>query len=1146
MSGSPIAVVGLSALMPQSEDLTAFWHALIEGTDCLTDVPEPYWRIEDYYDSSPRAKDKTYGRRGGFVPPQAFDALAFGLPPSSLPATDAAQLLALLLAQRCLADADNGAPPRFDRSRTSVILGGAATTQLVSHMSGRMTQPMWREGMRRAGLDEATIDRACAAIADQFVPWQESTFPGLLGNVIAGRIANRFDLGGTNCVLDAACASSLAALSMAIGELRSGYADTVLTGGVDALNDILMFMCFSQTPALSLTGDCRPFSEGADGTMLGEGVGMLALRRLDDAERDGHHIYAVIRGVGSSSDGRAKSVYAPRAEGQTLALRRAYEDAGYAPRTVELMEAHGTGTVAGDAAEVAALIEVFGDGSPAWCALGSVKSQIGHTKAAAGAASLVKAILALRHRTLPPTIKVDRPNPALGLDRSAFYLNTSARPWFRRGTHPRRASVSSFGFGGSNFHVTVEEYRGRAAAPRLDPSPVRVVLLSGDDANDVVGAVTALAKRVRTPSDLAACARASHAGFSSAAPIRVALIVESPADLETARDEAAGLLRANVDHARTTHVILRRGPALELETLAFVFPGQGSQYVGMGRELAVHFEDSFEAWQRACDAMPAADDPDGDLGDVVFPPPAFEPSAQPAFEARLRATRWAQPALAAASLAQLALLDRIGLRPAAVAGHSFGELTALHAAGAIDADTLVRLARERGLAMESSGGADLGGMLAVAGDAVTVGGIVERHGDRRLAVANDNHPRQIVLSGPTDALRGIQTDLSNAGLAVQPLNVAAAFHSSLVAPAAIRFGDAVAACRVQAPRVPVIANATARAYGADARAIKDQLSTQLAQPVRFRETVETLYELGCRVFLEAGPGNVLTGLVEKCLDGRPHVAIALDIKGQHGVRSWWRAVGELAVLGIPLDLAALHALHAAPASASPAPSGPAVVSISGVNLGKPYPPVDTLSHKPSVITEMPQRPSISAAAASPTPPGNAAGDISAQILEAQRLTQQALLESFNMTLRGLGGGATLPVAPVMARLHLPLATPAPIAAQVVPVAAPVRAAVAPPAVTVSGTGNGHRNGNGRVSAATVLAIIADRTGYPIDVLTPEKDLEADLGIDSIKRVEILAAVGQKIPSLQPGSISPADIRRISDLLALLEDHAPDPQQAAAR
>ena len=243
-------------------------------------------------------------------------------------------------------------------------------------------------------------------------------FPGLLGNVVAGRIANRLNLGGTNCVIDAACASTLSALSMAVAELQLGHSDLVITGGVDTFNDIFMFMCFSKTPALSPTGDCRPFSDEADGTMLGEGLGMVALKRLADAERDGDRIYAVMRGVGSSSDGRSKSVYAPVPAGQAKALDRAYELAGYGPETVELVEAHGTGTKVGDVAEFEGLRMVFdgaGRDDRQWCALGSVKSQIGHTKAAAGAAGLFKAIMALHHGVLPPTIKVDAPNPKLGL-----------------------------------------------------------------------------------------------------------------------------------------------------------------------------------------------------------------------------------------------------------------------------------------------------------------------------------------------------------------------------------------------------------------------------------------------------------------------------------------------------------------------------------------------------------------------------------------------------------------------------------------------------------------------------------------------------------------------------------------------------------
>jgi acyl transferase domain-containing protein len=242
-------------------------------------------------------------------------------------------------------------------------------------MGSRLQHPIWRKALRDAGLPESRVQEIVQRIKDHYQPWQESTFPGLLGNVVAGRIANRLNLGGSNFVTDAACASSISALSAGLQELYLGDSDMVIAGGVDALNDILMYMCFSKTPAFSPTGDCRPFSEDADGTLIGEGVGMVAIRRLEDAERDGDPIYAVIRGVGASSDGKGGSVYAPRAEGQANALRRAYEKAGYGPDTVELVEAHGTATKAGDLAEIGSLSSVFGPTRPdgrQWCALGSV------------------------------------------------------------------------------------------------------------------------------------------------------------------------------------------------------------------------------------------------------------------------------------------------------------------------------------------------------------------------------------------------------------------------------------------------------------------------------------------------------------------------------------------------------------------------------------------------------------------------------------------------------------------------------------------------------------------------------------------------------------------------------------------------------
>ena len=320
---SPIAIVGVSALFPGSTDATGFWRDILAGRDLLSDVPESHWRIADYYDPDPKAPDKTYARRGGFLDPVDFDALAWGLPPSTLPATDTSQLLALIVAQAVLQDAAGAQFEHMDRSRISVILGVTSAQELLFSMVSRLQRPVWEQALRDSGLDEDLVETACARIAASYVPWQEASFPGLLGNVVAGRIANRLNLGGTNCVTDAACASSLSALSMAVSELQLGTSDLAIAGGVDTLNDIFMYLCFSKTPALSPSGDCRPFSASADGTMLGEGLGMVALKRLADAERDGDRIYAVLRGLGTASDGRSKSVYAPVSAGEAQALRRA-------------------------------------------------------------------------------------------------------------------------------------------------------------------------------------------------------------------------------------------------------------------------------------------------------------------------------------------------------------------------------------------------------------------------------------------------------------------------------------------------------------------------------------------------------------------------------------------------------------------------------------------------------------------------------------------------------------------------------------------------------------------------------------------------------------------------------------------------------
>ena len=927
-AATPVAVVAMTAIYPGEPGLEGYWRTLTGSRDAISDVPPSHWLIEDYFDPDPKAVDRTYCKRGGFIDPVHFDPVQFGLPPNALPATDSAQILALIAAKQVLDKATRGGA-EVDLDRVDVVLGVASTTELVVQMSARLQRPIWRKAMLENGLPDDEAEEICRDIADHYPPWVESTFPGLLGNVVAGRVANRLNLGGSNFVTDAACASSLSALQVALHRLYLYESDLVLTGGVDALNDVMMYMCFSKTPAFSQTGDCRPFSDAADGTIIGEGVGMLALKRLSDAERDGDEIHAVIRGLGSSSDGRASSVYAPRSEGQAKALRRAYERAGYEPSTVGLLEAHGTATKAGDVAEFAALKSVFTD-VDSRCAIGSVKSQIGHTKAAAGDAGLIKAVLALQHSTLPSTLKVERPNPALGLAETPFYINAQTRPWVRTGDRPRRASVSSFGFGGSNFHVTLEEYRGEQRAKRLRILPTELVVLSASSEADLEKRAAEIVAAVRAGESLARIAFESAGEFDASRAARAGLVAADTKSLETLAERLRKALAEGAGaQLKDPNIAMGFGQAREGKT-AFLFPGQGSQYVGMGADLALDFPEALAVW----------DGLDGDLADlhgVVFPEPGFDASSLDAQKAELTAMANAQPAIATTSLAQLALLDVLGVTADAAAGHSFGEVTALAAAGVIPMERLVETARTRGVLMAEAGRGKDGAMLAIAASAEDVRALLDSQPQSAgsLVMANDNAPQQVVLAGHASDIAWAEAAAKSAGWTSRRLPVASAFHSSIVAASSEPLATYLKTLKLGQAGFPVYANATAQPYGEQ---VADQLADQVRQPVKFREMIEAMARDGVTRFIEVGPGRVLTGLVGQILDTTPHIAVALDDPKAGGLRGWHRGLAALAADGVALDLVSLFDHYDAPAKHVAAPAH--AVLVGGANLGKPYPPAD--------------------------------------------------------------------------------------------------------------------------------------------------------------------------------------------------------------
>ncbi|MBD2385090.1 type I polyketide synthase [Cylindrospermum sp. FACHB-282] len=906
---NPIAIVGMASLLPQSRNLREYWRNIVNKIDCITDVPETHWSVKDYYDPNPRTtEDKTYCKRGGFIPEVDFNPMEFGIPPSILEVTDVSQLLSLVVAKEAMEDAGYNEAREFSREKIGVILGVAQAKQLGMPLSARLEYPVWEKVLKSSGLSDEDTQKIVEKIKSAYIKWDENAFPGMLANVVAGRIANRLNFGGTNCVVDAACASSFGALKMAISELIEYRSDMMLTGGVDTDNTIMAYISFSKTPAVTPSENVKPFDAKSDGMMLGEGICMLVLRRLEDAERDGDKIYAVIKGIGTSSDGRYKSIYAPRKEGQVKALERAYDDAGFSPATVGLMEAHGTGTMAGDPTEFGSLRDYFDlhDSKRQHIALGSVKSQIGHTKAAAGAASLIKTALALHHKILPATINITEPNPKLNIKNSAFYLNTETRPWIRAaGEAPRRAGVSSFGFGGTNYHVVLEEYEAEQKdAYRLHNAPSEVLLFGSSPAALLLKATEVLGKLQSEGGDrhFAELVLECQTQVIPLAAARVGFVAENLAEACKLLQTSIDLLKLKESAASWEHPqgIYYRASGMELGgKVVALFSGQGSQYLEMGREAAMN----FPALRRLYGKMDSLllNDNLQRISDIVFPHPVFEEAEKNAQIAALQRTEYAQPAIGVFSAGLYSILQQAGFKSDFTAGHSFGELTALWAAGVLSEEDYLFLVKSRGQAMAAPEDPDhdAGSMLAVKEDIVKVEAVL-RHFPL-VTIANFNSPTQVVLAGPTAEIAKIRLALQDLGYGAVLLPVSAAFHTSLIAFAQKSFAIATKSVAFQNPKIPVFSNVTGRSYPKEPQAIQKILETHLSNSVLFKQEIENIYAAGGQCFVEFGPKRILTNLVKDILGDRPHITVSLNPSTQKSSdRSLREAAVQLRVIGMSL------------------------------------------------------------------------------------------------------------------------------------------------------------------------------------------------------------------------------------------------------
>ncbi|AGY59895.1 type I polyketide synthase [Gloeobacter kilaueensis] len=1210
---SDIAVIGIGTLLPSALDAESYWETIIKQVSTIAEIPAERWDWRLYFDSDRNKRDKIYSRWGSFLEDVPFDPVRFGIPPRSLRSIEPMQLLALEAVRQAIADAGYEGSD-FDREHTSVIFGiGGSVGDLGQQYAARSEIPR-------------IVGQTDPEVFDRLPEWTEESFPGLLANVVAGRVANRFNLGGSNFTVDAACASSLAAIHLAVRELESGNSSLAIAGGVDTSQGPFPYFCFSKTQALTPRGTPRPFDKSADGIVIGEGLAMVVLKRLADAERDGDRIYAVIKATAGSSDGKALGMTAPLPAGQKRAVRRAYQKAGFSPRTLSLYEAHGTGTALGDSSELTTLTETLAaeKAAPKSCAIGSVKLLIGHTKSTAGVAALIKASLALHWRVLPGHPIPDPLDPIVDPD-SPVYLLSQPRPWFAGAAHPRRAGVSAFGFGGTNFHAILEEYRGsvRETAPGAARWPQELFVWQAASKDALIKDLRTLRKAAvagtrHSLRDLAyTCARQAMNRQGQA--VRLGIVAASHSELADALDQAIAALEAPQVPVLPENIRIGIGPAIQPAEIAFVFPGQGSQYPDMAREAVLYFEELRRAIEQA-DGLLAQHLP-LPLSHYIYPPAAHSEADEAQQRRDLTRTQVAQPALGALEAGYLDLAHRLGLKAAMVCGHSFSEYTALHAAGVLSRTDFLRLSQRRGQVMaEASRGGD-GAMAAIKAERAQLEALLAKLDPTgSVIVANHNAPLQSVLSGDRETLARVVQQFNDQGIDATLLNVAGAFHSPRIAAAEAPMRAAIEEAALQPPVLPVYSNTTARPYPSAPEAIAQQITGHLLHSVEFVEQIRTMYADGARLFVELGPKMVLTRLIGQILEGQAHTALALDGQGG-GLRGLLTAFAGLAACGVPLRWTALFDGREAVALSTgqltaPAPALSATAWLVNGGVARPArEPVAYTGNKPPLTLETfnQTRPALPApVAASPPVPtpiavpkpavagngnGNGNGkhptapasnghkptlhpptvspvpssrppvqpqvmpvqshtiqqpaspmsnDLALQAYVAHQQTMRQFLATEEQVMRhflqfaaGRPLSAPLPQsaappliappvavpaaalpapaapAPAMQPLPAPVVQPAPvtIAPPVLPVAAAPPPPPPPPPAIKAAPVPAPATAMGREQVTrTILELVSERTGYPVEVLGLDQDVEAELGIDSIKRVEIMGALQKALPA----------------------------------
>ena len=1092
----PIAIIGIGALLPDANNKEEFWQNIIKGKNSITEVPTSVWDPKLYYSADHSAEGKTYSKIGAFLKDYKFNSIKYRIPPAVGKQLDPAQQYALDVAAQALEDSGYN-KKEFDRSRVGVIAANSAGGPNNEYSDMRIYEPLIWESLKNSetyktlnsAQSEELINTAREGLNKVLPLTTEDTMAGQLPNVISGRIANVFNLRGPSFSIDAACASSLLALACALDSLWLGRCDMVLCVASDPMMAPSQYIKFAKIGALSADGS-RPFDDKANGFVMGEGAGAVLLKPLSKAKKDGDKIYAVVRSVGLSSDGKGKGITAPNPEGQKLAIKNAFEGLEYGPADIGLMEAHGTATKVGDGAEMAALNEIFKDVKTE-IALGSVKSQIGHTKANAGMASLIKTALALHNKILPPSINFTEPSKNIDWQNSPFKVNTQARAWDSKNL--RRANVSAFGFGGTNAHATLEEYDAnhtygneiltqetktqetKITIPQTETEDKMnyqllveeekllgdMLIFSAPTREELFDLLNKISREI-TDDKFYLVKNAYKNHTAPRAEFAVSINAEATAKLKT---KIAYFLKiaagSNVWEEQSLYLKMKGiypfHPTTQKPKVCFMFPGQGAQYVDMMKDLASKYKivrDTFEEADNISMKLAGVS-----LTEVIWSKPGEDEEKLKEREEGIKRTEITQPAILTANVAMMRLLYQFGIKPDVTMGHSLGEYGAAVAAGILSFEDALKAVTMRGSAMAGLNTNDNGKMAAVAASADKVEPELRKI-SCYVAVANKNCPTQTVIAGESKSVDDAVNMFNNMGMQAVVIPVSHAFHSAIVRPAAEGYRKFLDTLHFNAPILPITSNVSADFYPNDIQAIKDTMVEQIMSSVEWIKQVELAYQRGVRLFIEVGPKRILSAFVTNTLEGKKDIRVlASNHPKRGGITEFNDLMANLAAAGIEVDW-------------------------SKTDLEK-----DETLYNPAFVNAV--MPGKVKAVTVPVKTNVTAGNIVLENISCSlNLTQEQAAALLKTLQEKLGVVAVKQEAPKQEENKKSTVT------EVKPEPKPEPKKEVKPLDEATVT-------------KEVVALISQKTGYPEDMLELDVDMEAELGIDTVKQAEMLILLQEK-------------------------------------